>query len=96
MESVCINQIDQGERQRQVSDMSHVYTYAQRDLVCLGERLTSDSVLTVEYLEKIAGYKLPLEKKPEMRSEYLMFTERTFVCLYRGFGYREVSGRGKI
>jgi hypothetical protein len=61
--------------------MGYVYTYAQRVPVCHGERVTSDGILTIEHLKKIASYKLPIGRTSEMRGDYDRIAERTYICL---------------
>ncbi|KAF2189135.1 HET-domain-containing protein, partial [Zopfia rhizophila CBS 207.26] len=66
MDAVSINQSDKEEKQRQIAYMGYVYTFAKRVLVCLGESVARDGLLTIEYIKKIANHDLATTARPDL------------------------------
>ena len=56
MDSISINQKCLRERNHQVALMGYVYTLAKRVLIWLGEKVTRDTWLTLDYIKRIAAY----------------------------------------
>jgi hypothetical protein len=70
MDAICINQSDKEEKQRQIKYMGYVYTLANRVLVCLGESVTKNGLLTIEYIKKIATHDLSTTAQPDLQILY--------------------------